>query len=442
MAQRIQKVLAAAGVASRRAVEQMVLEGRVRVNGKVVTTLPVLVDEASDKLEVDGELIGLKKRVRQERVYILMNKPKGVYCTNVAQGVQKRAIDLLPEKFPYRVYPVGRLDADSKGLLLLTNDGELTEQLTHPSHGVAKTYRATVEGRVNPEQLEQLQKGIWLADKKGLGFKTGHSRLQVIARGRDLSILELTLREGRNRQVRRMLADVGHKVKELVRIKMGPLILRGLAPGEYRPLSDAEIAQLKRAARDASAASGARAARANSAAPPAPAAASHASSGPSRQPASPSRESSVRSPQSGPANRESSARSPQPGPANHESARPSRHPAAANRNASPRSPQPDPANRESSRPSRQLAAASRNSSTRSPQPGPANRESARPSRQLAAANRNASPRSPKPGSTGYQSAKQPRRPAAANRGSAKPSPRQPSAKRHAPSPYHAKGKHR
>jgi 23S rRNA pseudouridine2605 synthase len=249
MKERIQKVLANAGVDSRRNIEQMVVDGRVAVNGKTVRALPILVDPNKDDVEVDGERIRLRDRAGGKRFYILMNKPKGVYSTNVAQGEQVRAIDLLGPGFPGRVYPVGRLDADSKGLLLLTNDGDLTNRLTHPRFGVAKTYRAVVEGSVDPRGLEQLAKGIWLADKQGQGFKTGRSFIKIVKRMREKSILEITIREGRNRQVRRMLAGVGHKVKDLTRIKMGPLSLEGLTPGQFRELSPREVKELQRLSR-------------------------------------------------------------------------------------------------------------------------------------------------------------------------------------------------
>src|SRR6185369_5265768 len=154
--------------------------GRVAVNGKVVYALPVLIDPARDKVTVDDEPVHLRDRER--RVYVLMNKPKGVYTTNVAQGEQRRAIDLLPPDFP-RVYPVGRLDAESRGLLLLTNDGELTNRLTHPRYGVAKTYRATVEGFIKPGALQEVEQGVWMADPKtGKGFKTGRSHIRIVRR--------------------------------------------------------------------------------------------------------------------------------------------------------------------------------------------------------------------------------------------------------------------
>ncbi len=244
--ERIQKVLANAGVASRRNVEEMIRQGRVSVNGKVMTDLPILIDPERDKVKVDDEGVRLKGKEGGQRLYILLNKPKGVYSTNVAQGEQTRAIDLLPPDLPGRVYPVGRLDAESKGLLLLTNDGELTNQLTHPRFGVVKTYRAVIDGYVEPETLQQLEKGIWLGDSKtGEGFKTGKVHMKIIRRSRLNSVVEITLREGRNSQVRRMLASVGHKVRDLTRVKFGPLTIDGLAPGESRLLLPRELRVLR-----------------------------------------------------------------------------------------------------------------------------------------------------------------------------------------------------
>lgn len=248
MKQRIQKVLAAAGVASRRNIEEMVLQGRIAVNGRIVTSLPVMVDPQHDKITLDDQTVRTARRMSARRIYLLMNKPKGVYSTNVAQGEQTRAIDLLPPGFPYRVFPVGRLDAESKGLLLLTNDGDLTNRLTHPRYGVSKTYRAVVDGYISPEQTQELEKGVWLADPKKGGFKTGRSRIRIVKRGRERSVLEITIREGRNRQVRRMLARIGHKVRDLTRIKMGTLELHGLAPGQFRELTQRELHALCAAA--------------------------------------------------------------------------------------------------------------------------------------------------------------------------------------------------
>jgi 23S rRNA pseudouridine2605 synthase len=249
MKERIQKVLANAGVSSRRAIEELVRQGRVSVNGQVMIDLPILVDPQKDKIEVDGEGVRLKGKHAAERVYVLMNKPRGVYSTNVAQGAQTRAIDLLPPDFGPRVYPVGRLDSESKGLLLLTNDGDLTNRLTHPRYGIPKTYRAVIDGFVTPQTVQELEKGIWLADKSGKGFKTGRSHIKIAKRSRDRSTLEITIREGRNRQVRRMLANLGHKVRDLTRIRMGPLTLEGLSPGQSRLLTPREVRELQDATR-------------------------------------------------------------------------------------------------------------------------------------------------------------------------------------------------
>jgi 23S rRNA pseudouridine2605 synthase len=247
--QRIQKVLGNAGVASRRNIEELVREGRVTVNGKIVKNLPVLIDPDEDHVTVDGERVRLGRGkgpgTREQRLYLLMNKPKGVYTTNAAQGEQVRAIDLLPPNLPGRVYPVGRLDAESRGLLLLTNDGELTNQLTHPRYGVPKTYRATIDGHIRPQTIQQIEKGVWLDPKTGQGSKTGRSHIRIVRGGRDRSILEITVREGRNLQVRRLLARLGHKVRDLMRVKMGPLTLHGLAPGQVRSLTPREVRELK-----------------------------------------------------------------------------------------------------------------------------------------------------------------------------------------------------
>jgi pseudouridine synthase len=271
MKQRIQKVLAAAGVESRRHIEAMVLEGRVAVNGKVVTRLPVMVDPLADSVSIDGETIRIRPSGRSdELVYLLMNKPKDVYCTNVAQGEQVRAIDLLGEDYPHRVYPVGRLDADSKGLLLLTNDGELANKLTHPRYEIAKTYVAVVAGRVSDETIEAMREGVWLADPKRGGFKTRPSRVRIAKKLPAQTVLEVTLREGRNRQVRRVLAKLGHKVRELIRVKMGPLELGNLNPGSYRPLTSKELRELKIAIEHAEKKASERAAEKKASAPQRP----------------------------------------------------------------------------------------------------------------------------------------------------------------------------
>ncbi|MDP9175426.1 MAG: pseudouridine synthase [Planctomycetota bacterium] len=245
MKQRIQKLLANAGVASRRNIEEMIRQGRIAVNGKVMTELPVLVDPEKDRLRIDDEPINLVNQRTGPRMYFLLNKPKDVYSTNVAQGEQLRAIDLLPPNLPGRIYPVGRLDAESKGLLLLTNDGDLTNQLTHPRFGVPKTYRALVDGYVEGSTIQSLEKGIWIADPHTGGFKTGRSHLKIVRRSREMTTLEITIRENRNRQIRQMLARAGHKVRDLTRTKIGPLTLDGLPIGAVRTLTTREVRELR-----------------------------------------------------------------------------------------------------------------------------------------------------------------------------------------------------
>lgn len=233
--ERLQKVLAAAGMASRRECEQIILDGRVTVNGRRVHTLPVLVDPEVDEIIIDG------RPLRPERkVYFLLHKPKGVHCTNFDPDGRPRAVDLLGG-VRERVFPVGRLDAETVGLLLMTNDGELAQQLTHPRHGVPKTYRAHVNGFVTQEEIDRLRKGVWLAEGKARVAEAG-----IIHAARDQSVVEITLREGRNREVRRVLARIGHAVRKLIRIRIGPLSLRGLGPGEFRPLTSTEVNQLRK----------------------------------------------------------------------------------------------------------------------------------------------------------------------------------------------------
>lgn len=232
--ERLQKLLAAAGFGARRSCEDMILDGRVRVNGHRVDKLPVLVDPGEDRITVDGKPVRMERRV-----YFLLYKPTRVICTNNDQAGRKRAVDLLVG-VRERVFPVGRLDADSMGLLILTNDGELAQKLAHPSFSVPKTYRAEVDGAPTTAALEKLREGVWLSDGR-----TGRSRIQVIHRQRTKATLEITLREGRNRQVRRMLAKLGYKVRRLTRIRMGKLSIAKLSPGAFRPLSPAEVHYLR-----------------------------------------------------------------------------------------------------------------------------------------------------------------------------------------------------
>ncbi|MFC1677712.1 pseudouridine synthase [Planctomycetota bacterium] len=232
--QRLQKILAAAGVASRRNCEELILEGVVRVNRKVVDTLPAFADSGTDTITVNG-----KKIRAAEKVYFLLNKPKGVICTNADPRGRRKAIDLINTK--ERIFCVGRLDADTSGLILLTNDSDLTNKLTHPKYELQKTYVAGVKGMIVGEQVEKLKKGLWLAEGR-----TGRASVKILKRSRKESLIEMTISQGLNRQIRRMLAKVGLDVKNLKRIRIGRLNTRGVGVGKARALTKTEINYLKR----------------------------------------------------------------------------------------------------------------------------------------------------------------------------------------------------
>lgn len=246
---RLQKVLAEAGVGSRRACEELIEAGEVTVNGHLVAKLPAWVNPQEDHIAVRGKIVPKPEPL----VYVMLFKPKGVVCSNEDPEGRKRAIDLVNHPARARLYPVGRLDLDSSGLLLLTNDGELANRLTHPRYGVHKTYEVTVEGSLDEAAVRKLEAGVFLSDKrasrgKKTGRKTGRSRLKLLRRERDRTRLLMELHEGRNRQVRRMLLDVGHKVKKLRRVQMGPLRLKDLRPGQWRELLPRELTALRKAA--------------------------------------------------------------------------------------------------------------------------------------------------------------------------------------------------
>lgn len=229
--ERVQKVLARAGFGSRRAVEELVAEGRVTVNGEVIV-LGGRVDPENDLVEVDGVAIP----VRSGLVYYLLNKPRGVITTADDPQGRPTVLELVPEE--PRVFPVGRLDYDTEGLLLLTNDGELTHRLTHPSFGVEKEYLAQVEGEPTRGTVRRLREGIELDDGP-----TAPATVALVAP----STLRIAIHEGRNRQVRRMCAAVGHPVVRLVRTRIGPVADRSLPPGQWRLLDVVEIHELARA---------------------------------------------------------------------------------------------------------------------------------------------------------------------------------------------------
>jgi len=238
--ERLQKILSQAGVASRRASEQMMLEGRVTVNGRTVRELGTKADPSRDDIRVDGSRI---KIVEQHR-YILLNKPRGYVTTRSDPERRKTVMDLLRGVKEY-VYPVGRLDYESEGLLLLMNDGDLAAKLTHPSHGIARVYEAKVLGIPDSHDLERLQRGIVID-----GRRMRASEVALLPQKRDDSgaTLLITLREGRNRQVRNMCDAIGHPVDHLKRVAIGPLRDPRLKTGYWRDLNDDEVERLRNAA--------------------------------------------------------------------------------------------------------------------------------------------------------------------------------------------------
>ena len=232
---RLQKILSQAGVASRRAAEKLIVEGRVSVNGHTVLELGTKADPARDDIRVDGRRIRSAARPR----YILLNKPRGYVTTRQDEKRRRTVLDLLDGIREY-VYPVGRLDYDTEGLLLLTNDGELAAKLTHPRHGVERTYEARVAGMPGDRALEKLRKGIPLD-----GRRTLPADVLLLNKDRDANgVLLITIREGRNRQVRRMCEAVGHPVDRLKRIKFGPIGDRRLPVGAWRDLTVEEVRKL------------------------------------------------------------------------------------------------------------------------------------------------------------------------------------------------------
>jgi 23S rRNA pseudouridine2605 synthase len=231
---RLNRYLAQAGVASRRRADELIAAGCVRINGRKVTKLGTLVAER-DLVEVDGAAV----KPRAEHTYLLLHKPAGVVTTMRDPQGRLTVADLLPAGV--RVVPVGRLDYDTSGALLLTDDGELAHRLLHPRYGVEKTYRAVINGRLGAEGVRRLGAGVFLEEGRAAG-----ARVRVVAVSRDRSVVDLTIHEGRNRQVRRMFAALGHPVLTLTRTCFGPLRLGELPAGGVRPLTAKERAALER----------------------------------------------------------------------------------------------------------------------------------------------------------------------------------------------------
>ena len=231
---RLQKVLARAGVASRRAAEEMIVDGRVSVDGRIVDELGTRVDPATSVIHVDGQRVPTAPGI----VVLALNKPRGMVTTMSDEQGRPCVGDAVADREP-GLFHVGRLDADTEGLLLLTNDGELGNRLTHPSHEVAKTYRATVEGAITKQAIAELQRGVELDDGN-----IACDSARTIQRLPDRSLIEVTLHSGRNRIVRRMLDAVGHPVRDLVRTQFGPIRLGHQRPADLREITGAELGSL------------------------------------------------------------------------------------------------------------------------------------------------------------------------------------------------------
>lgn len=283
---RLQKAMASAGVASRRDCEQIIQQGRVTVNGKLVADLPAWIDPEQDAVEVDGTLINPQSAYARQkrkahtdtnadshvmltegqpttdspqlpwsqRTYIMLNKPRRVISTTDDPEGRTHVLDLVNANFQARLFPVGRLDADSSGLILLTDDGELANRLTHPRYNVTKQYRVSIRGKVKDKDLEQLREGLYLAAKHGdtPAKRASMDDIKILSREKDRkrgdrTTLLVTLSEGQNREIRRMLARLGYKVRRLKRVAIGPLVLKGLASGEWRTLRKSEVKQLYKA---------------------------------------------------------------------------------------------------------------------------------------------------------------------------------------------------
>lgn len=247
---RLQRVLADAGVAARRICEELILAGDVEVNGSIVDYLPAFADPERDRITVQGRPIKPQAR----KIYVLLNKPARTVCTTADEPEMGRrtVTDLVDHPGADRLYPVGRLDFDTTGLLILTNDGDLANKLTHPRFGVEKTYHALVKGKLSDQDAAQIAEGIYLAERKA-SKSAGPSRtprveVTIFKRDDARTILELRLREGRNVQVRRLLTAVGCPVKKLERVAFGPVVLKGLPVGAWRELTKSEIDALRKAA--------------------------------------------------------------------------------------------------------------------------------------------------------------------------------------------------
>jgi len=233
---RLQKYMAQCGVASRRKSEELIKEGKVSVNGRIVADMGVVIDPQKDEVKLAGSIV----KPVENMIYIALNKPKGYVSTVKDQFSRPTVLDLVPDSSKYRLYPVGRLDYDTTGLILLTNDGELTYTLTHPKHEVEKIYVAEVKGVPDKEDILKFKNGILLDDRR-----TAPACMEIIKATRNECIVKIVIREGRNRQIRKMCDAIGHPIIWLRRDAIGKIKLNGLKPGQWRYLTQKEIEYLK-----------------------------------------------------------------------------------------------------------------------------------------------------------------------------------------------------
>lgn len=233
---RLNKYLAEHGVASRRKCDELISTGQVTVDGVSVTELGTKIDPDAQKVEIDG--VVLKPKDARRRYYVL-NKPAGVVCTNEPRETRPRAVDLITDPKKGRIYTVGRLDEESKGLIMLTNDGEFANRIMHPRYGIEKTYVVRVAGRIDDDTVQKIREGVHLSEGR-----TSGARILVDRRTTDTSQLTLTIHEGMNREIRRVFARFGYKVVDLRRVRIGPLTDRGLKPGRWRELLNREVEAL------------------------------------------------------------------------------------------------------------------------------------------------------------------------------------------------------
>ncbi len=248
--ERLQRVLAKGGIGSRRTCEQLIEDGKVRVNGKKIDFLPAWVNPKFDRITVEDKKLNL----HAEPIYLMYYKPRGVVSTMSDPENRPCVGNIVKHHSGNRIFPIGRLDLESQGLLLFTNDNILANKLMHPSSHIPKTYEVTVRGNVSDETIDQLKKGVYISDahtkhdKRIGGKRASVDQIEITKHDRDRTLLSIELSQGRNRQIRRMLALVGHPVKRLRRTCVGPVKLKGLRPNQWRDLLPKEIIALKKAA--------------------------------------------------------------------------------------------------------------------------------------------------------------------------------------------------